>query len=60
MIHDPGILNSIRIIILIDDPNIPDHIAKIKYNIPMYLWFVEYIQFDKFIKIRIFKIDIIF
>lgn len=40
-IHLPGILNSIRINILIDEPIIPDHIAKIKYNIPIFLWLVE-------------------
>ena len=29
-------------IILIEDPIIPDQIAKIKYNIPISLWLVEY------------------
>lgn len=49
LIHVPGTLNSIRIIILNDDPTIPAHIAKIKYNIPIYLWFVEYNHFDNLI-----------
>jgi len=31
-----------RIIILIEEPIIPDKIAKIKYNIPISLWLVEY------------------
>jgi len=33
--------NSRRIIILIDEPNIPAQKEKIKYNIPISLWLVE-------------------
>ena len=38
------LINSVRIIILIDIPNIPDHIPNIKYIILIFLWFVEYIN----------------
>jgi hypothetical protein len=38
---DPHVLNSNRIIILIEDPNIPAQNEKIKYNIPISLWLVE-------------------
>lgn len=41
-IKELGEPSSSRIIILIDDPIKPDQIAKIKYNIPMSLWLVEY------------------
>lgn len=34
-------ISSIRIIILIAIPIIPDHNPKIKYNILMFLWLVE-------------------
>lgn len=38
----PGCLSSIRIIILIPVPVIPAHIPKMKYSVPISLWFVEY------------------
>lgn len=37
-VHDPS---SNRISILKEDPIVPAHRAKIKYKIPMSLWFVE-------------------
>lgn len=39
--QDPS---SNRIIILIDEPTIPDHMAKRKYRIPISLWFVDSIH----------------
>lgn len=40
------LISSVRIIILKDIPNIPDQIPNNMYMILMFLWFVEYIQFD--------------
>lgn len=40
-IKDPGVPNSVRIKSLRDVPIIPAHDPKIKYNVPMSLWFVE-------------------
>lgn len=40
-IIDPDCLSSVRIIILSALPIIPDHIPKIKYNVPIFLWLVE-------------------
>lgn len=37
-------LNSNRIIILKEDPIIPDHIPNIKYIVPISLWLVENIH----------------
>ena len=42
--NDPGCLSSIRISKLIAAPIIPAQTPKIKYNVPMSLWFVEYSQ----------------
>jgi len=41
LINSPQVPNSKRIIILIDEPNIPAQKEKIKYSIPMSLWLVE-------------------
>lgn len=38
---DPGWPNSARISILIDVPNKPDQVPKIKYSVPISLWLVE-------------------
>lgn len=37
-------LNSSRIIILKEEPIIPDHIPNIKYKVPISLWLVEKIH----------------
>lgn len=37
----PGCANSIRIIDLIEEPNIADQEPRIRYNVPISLWFVE-------------------
>lgn len=39
--RDPGFPNSARIKSLKDVPSIPAHAPKIKYRVPMSLWFVE-------------------
>lgn len=39
--RDPGIANSVRMRTLIDVPTRPPQIPKIKYNVPICLWFVE-------------------
>lgn len=49
-INESGDPNSSRMIILIEDPIIPDQIAKIKYRIPISLWFVEYNHLFIYIK----------
>jgi len=38
---DPGIASSVRISTLIDVPTNPPQIPKIKYKVPICLWFVE-------------------
>jgi hypothetical protein len=38
---DPGWASSIRINSLVPVPTIPAHTPKIKYNVPMSLWFVD-------------------
>ena len=38
---DPGWPSSIRIRILMEVPRRPPHIPKMKYRVPMSLWFVE-------------------
>jgi hypothetical protein len=40
-IKEPGALNSNRIIKLKEDPIKADQNPKIKYNVPISLWFVE-------------------
>lgn len=40
--------NLIRIKVLIENPKIPAHTPKIKYIVPISLWFVEYNHFIKF------------
>lgn len=40
----PGWASSARIKSLIEVPRSPDQIPKIKYNVPMSLWFVENIH----------------
>ena len=39
--NEPGCPNSIRIRILMDVPRSPPQIPRIKYRVPMSLWFVE-------------------
>ena len=46
-IRDPGLPNSARINNLKEVPNIPDQAPKIKYNVPIFLWFVEKKSFIK-------------
>ena len=43
----PGVLNSNRIKTLSEVPTIPDQIPKMKYRVPMSLWFVENNHFLK-------------
>jgi len=38
---DPGVINSIRIMKLNEDPIIADHSPKIKYKVPISLWLVD-------------------
>lgn len=45
IIKEPHVPSSNRIIRLIEEPIKPAHKAKIKYNIPMSLWLVEYNHF---------------
>jgi hypothetical protein len=54
----PAWLNSKRINIETTKPKIPENAPKIKYNVPIILWFVENIQRDihGFVKIAIKKI----
>lgn len=39
--RDPGCPSSARIKSLIEVPRSPDHIPKMKYKVPISLWFVE-------------------
>lgn len=39
--RDPGIASSVRISTLIEVPTRPPQIPRIKYNVPICLWFVE-------------------
>lgn len=47
MINEPGCPSSNRIITLKLEPIIPDQIPKIKYKVPMSLWFVDISHFIK-------------
>ena len=40
----PGWPSSVRIRSLIDVPNSPAHVPKMKYMVPMSLWFVDPVQ----------------
>lgn len=39
--RDPGIASSVRIRTLIDVPTSPPQMPRMKYNVPICLWFVE-------------------
>ena len=41
LINDPVVPSSMRISNLREDPSIADQAPKIKYNVPISLWFVE-------------------
>lgn len=52
-INDPGVINSNRIIILIEVPISPENNLNKKYIVPIFLWFVDIIHFiSKFLKVN--------